>query len=213
MKTDLELLKHLSKIKWNVNINWDVSNEMIKLISIQTNILDNVRSNIPKDWKDGKPWSNWQNGKPWTNWTNWKNGKPWTNWTNWVDGKPGKDWQGIEFSIKDWILWIKKNWDKKHQYHKITWERGLMWIRWAPWQPWIPWPAWADYIPWTWTVLVDETDPLYIYRGEANIWSSTANPLWRIRRFTISNKLVQWAWWVNTFTNIWDNHLTLTYSQ
>ncbi len=54
-----------------------------------------------------------------------------------------------------------------------------------------------------------------IYKGEAYVGSSSANPVWRIRRLTIGNDgdvTEEWANGNSNFDNIWDNRITLEYS-
>lgn len=51
-----------------------------------------------------------------------------------------------------------------------------------------------------------------MYVGEAAISSSTANPVWRIKRInTTSGVIVEWADGNYNFDNVWDNRASLTY--
>ena len=53
-----------------------------------------------------------------------------------------------------------------------------------------------------------------IYKGEAYVGSSSANPVWRIRRLTISNDgdvIEEWADGNDNFDNIWNDRTGLTY--
>jgi len=54
------------------------------------------------------------------------------------------------------------------------------------------------------------TNIMYIW--EATIGSIASDPVWRIKKVDQTTWLtLMWAWWVDTFTNIWDNRLTLNY--
>lgn len=53
-----------------------------------------------------------------------------------------------------------------------------------------------------------------IYKGEAYVGSSSANPVWRIRRLTISvdgDVTEEWADGNSNFDNIWNDRGNLTY--
>ena len=60
---------------------------------------------------------------------------------------------------------------------------------------------------------IDET---LLYRGEAQPGTAESSPAWRIRKITIAaldNDIVEtWADGTDTFTKIWDNHLSYSYS-
>ena len=53
-----------------------------------------------------------------------------------------------------------------------------------------------------------------IYKGEAYVGSSSANPVWRIRRLTIGNDgdvTEEWANGNSNFENIWNDRINLEY--
>lgn len=56
------------------------------------------------------------------------------------------------------------------------------------------------------------TDGTYNYYGEASPGADTSKPVWRISRLTISSTAIMWADGSGGFDNVWDDHLTLTYS-
>lgn len=58
---------------------------------------------------------------------------------------------------------------------------------------------------------LDETDPLYMYVGEAVAGSSDADPVWRIKRYLTSSFSGYYADGVTTFTKVWDDRATYTY--
>lgn len=64
------------------------------------------------------------------------------------------------------------------------------------------------------TVRIDQVSSTVIYRGEAAAASAESAAVWRIQKFTISGDdvTVLWADGVSTFTKIWNNRLTYTYS-
>ena len=59
---------------------------------------------------------------------------------------------------------------------------------------------------------LDEVSSTLMYVGEAAISSSTANPVWRIKRInTTSGVIVEWADGNYNFDSVWDNRASLTY--
>lgn len=63
-------------------------------------------------------------------------------------------------------------------------------------------------------LLMDDTSTVnMIYVWEAVIWTPLNAPSWRIKRINQTTwTIIWWANSVNTFTNIWNNRTTLTYS-
>lgn len=63
--------------------------------------------------------------------------------------------------------------------------------------------------------LIDlDSDPNLIYVGKAELGSSIYDPVWQIKKVDItSNVVIGWADSDYDFTHIWDDRLTLTYSQ
>jgi hypothetical protein len=61
------------------------------------------------------------------------------------------------------------------------------------------------------TLQVDLTG---IYLGQALAGSATSDPLWRIQKITTAGSNIQIAWAnaVPTYTNVWDDRATYTYS-
>ncbi|MDE2015951.1 MAG: hypothetical protein KGJ89_04995 [Patescibacteria group bacterium] len=54
-----------------------------------------------------------------------------------------------------------------------------------------------------------------IYLGRAGIGSLTGNPVWQIKKLNYSGSnmtSIQWAGGNESFTNIWDNRASLSYS-
>ena len=62
-------------------------------------------------------------------------------------------------------------------------------------------------------LLIDDTNPLVIYEGYADVGSLTHLPLWAIKRSTSfgSEQKVEWANGNKDFVHIWDNRLALPY--
>ena len=58
---------------------------------------------------------------------------------------------------------------------------------------------------------LDETDPLYMYVGEAVAGSSDASAVWRIKRYLTSTFSGYYADGVTTFTKVWDDRATYSY--
>lgn len=63
-------------------------------------------------------------------------------------------------------------------------------------------------------IRIDQISSSVIYRAEAIAGSLNSAAVWRIQKITISGDdiTVQWADGVSTFTKIWDNRLSYTYS-
>jgi hypothetical protein len=61
---------------------------------------------------------------------------------------------------------------------------------------------------------IDQADPSNIYIGIAKIGSSGSAGIWQIRKISnVSNVLlIQFAGGVSTFTNIWNNRASYSYS-
>jgi len=62
-------------------------------------------------------------------------------------------------------------------------------------------------------ILVDESNPLTIYKGFANIRSKTSDPVWAIQRITNKGEInyYEWANGDRNFDNVWDNRLEYDY--
>jgi hypothetical protein len=59
---------------------------------------------------------------------------------------------------------------------------------------------------------LDQASSTVMYVGEAAISSSTANPVWRIKRIDTTNGVdLRWADGNSNFDNVWDNRSLLTY--
>ena len=59
---------------------------------------------------------------------------------------------------------------------------------------------------------LDQNTATIAYVGDAAIASSTAAPVWRIKRLdTTSGIIIQWADGNQHFDNVWDNRASLTY--
>lgn len=60
---------------------------------------------------------------------------------------------------------------------------------------------------------MDQADSSVLYVGEASIESLTSAPVWRIKKLTTVGGLtdLQWAD-KGKFSQVWDDHLNLTYS-
>lgn len=58
---------------------------------------------------------------------------------------------------------------------------------------------------------LDETDPLYMYVGEAVAGSSDSSAVWRIKRYLTSTFSGYYADGVSTFTKVWDDRASYTY--
>lgn len=63
-------------------------------------------------------------------------------------------------------------------------------------------------------IRVDEVSSTLIYRAEAIAGSANSAAVWRIQRITISGSVItiQWADGVSTFTKVWNDRATYTYS-
>lgn len=63
-------------------------------------------------------------------------------------------------------------------------------------------------------VRIDQVSSSVIYRAEALAGSAEGSAVWRIQKITISGDdvTIQWADGVSTFTKIWTNRLSYTYS-
>lgn len=63
-------------------------------------------------------------------------------------------------------------------------------------------------------IRVDEVSSSLIYRAEAVAGSANSAAVWRIQKISISGSVitVQWADGVSTFTKVWNDRLTYTYS-
>ena len=61
---------------------------------------------------------------------------------------------------------------------------------------------------------IDQADANDIYIGFAKIGEATSSAVWQIQKITISGTVTsfQWANGVETFSNIWDNRASLSYS-
>lgn len=62
------------------------------------------------------------------------------------------------------------------------------------------------------TTLVDASNPVEVYVGEAAIGSSTASSAWRIQQITIAGPVVDIKFSGSAFNSVWDNRTSLTYS-
>lgn len=58
---------------------------------------------------------------------------------------------------------------------------------------------------------LDETDPLYMYVGEAVAGSSDASAVWRIKRYLTATFSGYYADGVTTFTKVWNDRATYSY--
>ncbi len=58
---------------------------------------------------------------------------------------------------------------------------------------------------------LDETDPLYMYVGEAVAGSGDADAVWRIKRYLVSTFSGYYADGVSTFTKVWNDRATYAY--
>jgi hypothetical protein len=63
-------------------------------------------------------------------------------------------------------------------------------------------------------IRVDEVSSTLIYRAEALAGSANSAAVWRIQKITISGSVItiQWADGVSTFTKVWNDRATYTYS-
>lgn len=63
--------------------------------------------------------------------------------------------------------------------------------------------------------MVDETDANCVYVGWADIGSSLASAVWRIKRIKIATSItsIGWAGSSDSFKQIWNNRASLSYSQ
>lgn len=52
----------------------------------------------------------------------------------------------------------------------------------------------------------------YKYFGEASPGADTSAGVWRVSRLTIADNTVLWAGGDADFNDVWDDHLTLSYS-
>jgi len=64
------------------------------------------------------------------------------------------------------------------------------------------------------TVVLDEVSDTLTYVGKAAPRSSTADPVWQIRRLSKSGTVlsVEYASGDDSFTNVWDDRASLEYS-
>ena len=62
--------------------------------------------------------------------------------------------------------------------------------------------------------LIDESNPLVIYKGYAIPGTNPADATWAIQKITNTSEVLsyQWANGNKTFTNVWNDRLTLAYS-
>lgn len=62
--------------------------------------------------------------------------------------------------------------------------------------------------------LIDDSASTTIYIGEAVIGSASSSAVWRIQKIITStgSTSITWAAGSDTFTNIWDNRASLSYS-
>jgi len=58
---------------------------------------------------------------------------------------------------------------------------------------------------------LDETDPLYMYVGEAVAGSADASAVWRIKRYTVATFNGYYADGVSTFSKVWNDRATYSY--
>lgn len=65
----------------------------------------------------------------------------------------------------------------------------------------------------TYAVRLDTVADPILYLGKASIGSLTSNPVWQLAKLDTSTGLIKtWSGGSATFTNIWDNRTSLTYS-
>lgn len=60
----------------------------------------------------------------------------------------------------------------------------------------------------------DEASNTVTYIGEAESGSASSDPVWRIKKFTVSGSItsLQWASGNTDYDKIWDNRTSYTYS-
>lgn len=64
------------------------------------------------------------------------------------------------------------------------------------------------------TTIIDKPTAVLNYFGKAQIGTSTASAGWQIKRMTVSGTVTkfEWAGGTDSFTNVWDNRGSLSYS-
>lgn len=62
------------------------------------------------------------------------------------------------------------------------------------------------------SVKVDFFSSTTYYLAEAAPGTATSAPLWRIAKLTLPSPSLSWADGDDSFDNVWDDHLTLSYS-